>query len=122
MHDVFAGLVPQTHAGMLEWRRAAGDPGPWRQQAILGRRDWDADGLRDIVRDYIIEHLADDDAVLVIALGVRVSLNVEAADRGAGSIASRKPVSSSARIQPVLRCSSPSRLSRNKPAFLATRS
>src|SRR5712672_92565 len=50
------------------WMRAeaAGDPGPWRQQAILGRRDWDADGLRDIVRDYVIEHLADDDAVLVI--------------------------------------------------------
>jgi SRSO17 transposase len=50
------------------WTRAeaAGDPGPWRQQAILGRRDWDADALRDIVRDYVIEHLADDDAVLVI--------------------------------------------------------
>src|SRR5471032_2364817 len=50
------------------WMRAeaAGDPGPWRQQAILGRMDWDADALRDIVRDYGIEHLADDDAVLVI--------------------------------------------------------
>src|SRR6266481_5574112 len=50
------------------WMRAeaAGDPGPWRQQAILGRRDWDAGALRDIVRDYVIEHLADDDAVLVI--------------------------------------------------------
>src|SRR5471032_1718383 len=50
------------------WMRAeaAGDPGPWRQQAILGRRDWDADGLRDIVRDYVIEHLSDNDAVLVI--------------------------------------------------------
>src|ERR1700756_5197172 len=50
------------------WMRAeaAGDPGPWRQQAILGRRDWDADALRDIVCDYVIEHLADDDAVLVI--------------------------------------------------------
>src|ERR1700746_514566 len=50
------------------WMRAesAGDPGPWRQQAILGRRDWDADAVRDIVRDYVIEHLADDDAVLVI--------------------------------------------------------
>src|SRR5271170_1952729 len=45
------------------WMRAeaAGDPGPWRQQAILGRRDWDADDLRDIVRDYVIEHLTDDD-------------------------------------------------------------
>jgi SRSO17 transposase len=50
------------------WTRAeaAGDPGPWRQQAILGRGDWDADDLRDIVRDYVIEPLADDDAVLVI--------------------------------------------------------
>src|SRR5580693_6002281 len=38
------------------WMRAeaAGDPGPWRQQAILGRNDWDADGLRDIVRDYVM--------------------------------------------------------------------
>ena len=50
------------------WMRAeaAGDPGPWRQQAILGRGHWEADGLRDIVRNYVVEHLADDDAVLVI--------------------------------------------------------
>jgi SRSO17 transposase len=50
------------------WMRAeaAGDPGPWRQQAILGRGRWDADDLRDIVRDYALETLADDDAVLVI--------------------------------------------------------
>ena len=50
------------------WMRAeaAGDPGPWRQQGLLGRDRWDADALRDIVRDYVVEHLADDDAVLVI--------------------------------------------------------
>ena len=50
------------------WMRAeaAGDPGPWRQQAILGRSRWDADALRDIVRDYVVEHLAADDAVLVV--------------------------------------------------------
>ena len=50
------------------WMRAeaAGDPGPWRQQAILGRGRWDADALRDIVRDYVVENLATDDAVLVI--------------------------------------------------------
>src|ERR1700684_218731 len=50
------------------WMRAeaAGDPGPWRQQAILGRGHWDADALRDIVRDYALETLADADAVLVI--------------------------------------------------------
>jgi hypothetical protein len=45
---------------------AAGDPGPWRQQAILGRGRWDADQLRDIVRDYVVEHLADKNAVLVV--------------------------------------------------------
>ena len=50
------------------WSRAeaAGDPGPWRQQAILGRGQWDADALRDIVRDYALETLADANAVLVI--------------------------------------------------------
>ena len=43
------------------WMRAeaAGDPGPWRQQAILGRSHWDADALRDVVRDYALETLAD---------------------------------------------------------------
>jgi SRSO17 transposase len=50
------------------WMRAeaAGDPGPWRQQAILGRGRWDADALRDIARDYVVEHLADKAAVLVL--------------------------------------------------------
>src|SRR6187397_3430057 len=50
------------------WMRAeaAGDPGPWRQQAVLGRDRWDADALRDLVRDYVTEHLADENAVLVI--------------------------------------------------------
>src|SRR3954469_22990451 len=48
------------------WRRAeaAADPGPWRQQAILGRGRWQADALRDLVRDYAVESLADRDAVL----------------------------------------------------------
>lgn len=50
------------------WMRAeaAGDCGPWRQQAILGRGRWDADALRDIVRDYALETLADEEAVLII--------------------------------------------------------
>jgi hypothetical protein len=68
----YAGLFLEGLLGDQQrktgWMRAeaAGDPGPWRQQAILGRGDWDADALRDIVRGYVIEHLADDDAVLVI--------------------------------------------------------
>src|ERR687889_1721825 len=50
------------------WMRAeaAGDPGPWRQQAILGRSHWEADALRDMVRAYALETLASPGAVLVI--------------------------------------------------------
>ena len=50
------------------WMRAeaAGDPGPWRQQALLGRGRREADALRDLVRDYALETLADADAVLVL--------------------------------------------------------
>nr|WP_215764754.1 IS701 family transposase [Gluconobacter sp. P1D12_c] len=50
------------------WQRAeaAGDEGPWRQQALLGRTQWDADGLRDIVRNHVQETLSDKGAVLVV--------------------------------------------------------
>jgi SRSO17 transposase len=50
------------------WMRAeaVGDRGPWRQQAVLGRSHWDAEALRDVVRDYALETLAEGDAVLVI--------------------------------------------------------
>lgn len=46
------------------WMRAeaAGDLGPWRQQAILGRGCRDAGSLRD----FALETLADPDAVLVL--------------------------------------------------------
>src|SRR3978361_1532038 len=57
-----------AEGGKTGWmgREAAGDPGPWRQQAVLGRGRWDADALRDVVRDYALETLADPDAVLVL--------------------------------------------------------
>src|SRR5215213_182483 len=50
------------------WMRAeaAGDSGPWRQQAVLGRSHWEADALRDMVRDYVLETLSSPGAVLVI--------------------------------------------------------
>src|ERR687886_1014489 len=61
------GLL-STEPRKTGWMRAeaAGDPGPWRRQAILGRGRWDADALRDIVREYVVESLADRGAVLVI--------------------------------------------------------
>src|SRR5215510_3084907 len=80
MRPLFAQDRTATNAGLFldgllgeerrktGWMRAeaARDPGPWRQQALLGRDRWDADALRDVVRDYVTEHLADANAVLVI--------------------------------------------------------
>src|SRR6201984_758778 len=71
----WAGSAGQFLDGLLGneprktgWMRAeaAGDSGPWRQQAILGRGRWEADALRDIVREYALEALADEEAVLVV--------------------------------------------------------
>jgi SRSO17 transposase len=51
------------------WMRSeAGDKGPWHQQAILGRGRWEADALRELVREYALEALADPDAMLALPL------------------------------------------------------
>ena len=51
---VSSRLYGKRRIEVLDWMRAeaAGDRGPWRQQAILGRGRWEADALRDIVREY----------------------------------------------------------------------
>ncbi len=35
-------------------------------QSLLGRSQWDADKLRDEVRDYVVESLGDSDGVLIV--------------------------------------------------------
>jgi SRSO17 transposase len=35
-------------------------------QHLLSRASWDADGVRDDVRDYVLGHLGDPGAVLVV--------------------------------------------------------
>jgi len=45
---------------------AAGDPASWRQQVLLGRARWDADALRDVVRDHVVDNFGSPDAVLVV--------------------------------------------------------
>jgi SRSO17 transposase len=42
-----------------------GDRDPHAMQNFLARAVWDTDGVRDDLRDYVIEHLGDADAVLV---------------------------------------------------------
>jgi len=48
---------------IAEW---AGDRTPDGMQHLLGRAKWDADQVRDDVSDYVVEHLHDDEAVLVV--------------------------------------------------------
>ena len=44
----------------------AGDRTPDAMQRLLNHADWDADAVRDDLRNYVIEHLGDDRAVLVV--------------------------------------------------------
>ena len=44
----------------------AGDRTPDAMQRLLNHADWDADAVRDDLRAYVVEHLRDDAAVLVV--------------------------------------------------------
>ncbi|MFF1570589.1 IS701 family transposase [Streptomyces sp. NPDC058293] len=48
---------------IAEW---AGEATPDGMQHLLGRAKWEADQVRDDLRDYVVEHLHDDQAVLVV--------------------------------------------------------
>src|SRR3954453_2223093 len=65
---LFLGALLGPERRKTGWMRAeaAGDPGPWRQQALLGRGRWEAAALGNLRRDYVMESLADRDAVLVL--------------------------------------------------------
>jgi SRSO17 transposase len=76
----FARYEPRLRAGRLvvgllsdlprkncwtiaEW---AGETSPHGMQHLLCRAVWDADAVRDDVREYVVEHLHDEAAVLVV--------------------------------------------------------
>ena len=44
----------------------AGDATPDAMQRLLNHADWNADAVRDDLRDYVVEHLGDEAAVLVV--------------------------------------------------------
>ncbi|GAA5014846.1 hypothetical protein GCM10023335_38970 [Streptomyces siamensis] len=48
---------------IAEW---AGEASPYGMQHMLCRASWDADAVRDDVRDYVVENLHNDEAVLVV--------------------------------------------------------
>src|SRR5215471_3604250 len=43
----------------------AGEVSPDGMQRLLRKADWDVDGVRDDVRDYVVEQLGDEDGVLI---------------------------------------------------------
>jgi SRSO17 transposase len=55
-------------AGKNGWTlaEAAGDGTPDGMQRLLNKAAWDADGVRDDLRAYAVEHLGDPDGVLVV--------------------------------------------------------
>src|SRR5215212_406610 len=44
----------------------AGESSPDGMQRLLRWADWDIDGVRDDVRDYVVEHLGDPAGVLIV--------------------------------------------------------
>jgi SRSO17 transposase len=62
-----AGLLsPAERKNSWQLAEISGDPNPYGFQHLLGRADWDPDALRDRLRTYVSDYLADADAVGVI--------------------------------------------------------
>jgi len=59
-------LAPVERKNSWTLAERAGEAGPDGMQRLLATADWDADAVRDDVRDYVVEHLGDRGAVLVL--------------------------------------------------------
>jgi SRSO17 transposase len=63
LSGLVAGLDRKNGWTLVE---QAGDVSPDGMQRLLRWADWDIDGVRDVMRDYVIEHLDDPNGVLII--------------------------------------------------------
>jgi SRSO17 transposase len=62
-----AGLLsPAERKTSWQLAEISGDPNPYGFQHLLGRADWDPDALRDRLRTYVRDYLAEPDAIGVI--------------------------------------------------------
>jgi SRSO17 transposase len=59
-------LAPVERKNGWQLAESAGDATPDGMQDFLGRMRWDADQVRDDLRAYLVEHLGDPGAVLVL--------------------------------------------------------
>jgi SRSO17 transposase len=60
---LLSDLPRKNCSTIAEW---AGEATPDGMQHLLNRAKWDADVVRDDLRDYVVDHLADDQAVLIV--------------------------------------------------------
>jgi SRSO17 transposase len=62
------GLAGKSCRGRTCWTIAehAGNSSPAGMQHLLSRASWDAGGVRDDMQDFVVEHLGNQDAVLVV--------------------------------------------------------
>jgi SRSO17 transposase len=59
-------LSPVERKNGWQLAEVNGDTTPYGVQHLVGRAQWEADALRDALRPYVVEHLGDSQAVLVI--------------------------------------------------------
>jgi SRSO17 transposase len=63
LHGLLSGAERKNGWQLAE---VAGNATPYGLQHLLGRANWDADAVRDDLREYVLEHLAGDESVLVV--------------------------------------------------------
>ena len=65
--DYLRGLLSEAER-KNSWQLAevVGNSTPYGIQHLLGRASWDADALRDDLREYVIEHLGDSESCLIV--------------------------------------------------------
>jgi len=59
-------LSPAERKNSWQLAEMVGAATPYGFQHLLGRADWDADVLRDALRQYVVEHLGDEHAIVVL--------------------------------------------------------
>src|SRR5258708_35596855 len=59
-------LSPVERKNGWQLAEVVGDRTPYAIQHLLGRADWDADAVRDDLRGYVVAHVGDPHAILVL--------------------------------------------------------
>jgi hypothetical protein len=62
-------LGPIERKNGWQLAEAVGDPTPYGLQHLLGRSSWDADAVRDDLREYVVEHLGEEGILVVDETG-----------------------------------------------------